>query len=313
MKNLPDFSDLISPGRWAIVLAGGDGERLRPFIRQRLGQERPKQYCALTGRKTLLEETLERVGALAPSRKTITVIASHHRPYLDGRAAPPGRLIEQPCKRETAPGIFLPAAHILREDPSATVLIFPSDHFISPEPRFARCVAEAAALAERWRDRIVLLGAEADAPEPDYGWIEPDWSWSTASGAMQVARFMEKPRPSEAELLFKQGCLWNTMVMAVKARALWDIGRACLPGMMAEFDALLPLLGTPWEAEAVGEAYGRLGSFNFSRDVVERVPRRVMVQPMYGIEWSDLGRPARITQLLERLGGGPGRLASAPA
>lgn len=291
-------------GRWGIVLAGGEGERLKPLIRQWLGHERPKQFCTLTSDKTLLEETLDRVAPLIPRERLVTIIGRDHAKFMNGCAARAGLLIAQPAGRETAPGIFLPAAHILRADPSATVVIFPSDHFVSSGPAFGACVERAAALAERRPDKIVLLGAIPDGPEQDYGWIEPDRSWPRAAGAMQVTRFREKPGAREAAEMFEQGCLWNTMVMAVKVRTLWELGRACLPEMMTHFDELLPALGTAREAVALDEAYRRLGRFNFSSQLVERVPERVMVIPMSGVEWSDLGRPARIQELMGRLGRG---------
>lgn len=298
--------------RWGIVLAGGEGERLKPMIREWLGHEKPKQFCTLTSDRTLLEETLDRVSGLVPRERLVTIIGRDHGKHINGCAARAGRLILQPAGRETAPGIFLPAAHILRADPAATVLIFPSDHFISPGPAFPACVERAAALAERAPGKIVLLGAVPDGPEQDYGWIEPERSWPRTSGAMKVSRFREKPGSGEAAEMYEQGCLWNTMVMAVKIQTLWALGRACLPEMMLHFDALLPMLGTPLEDSALEETYRRLGRFNFSSQIVERVPESVMVLPMTGVEWSDLGRPARIREIRGRLGRGA-PLVAAPA
>ena len=58
---------------WAVVLARGQGVRLRGLTRHVYGEERPKQYAALTGCKSLLRQTLERVSLRIPSRRTVLV------------------------------------------------------------------------------------------------------------------------------------------------------------------------------------------------------------------------------------------------
>ena len=69
-----------SPGResslWAIVLAGGEGLRLRALTRYLYGDERPKQYAVLTGSKSLLRQTLERVTRLVPPSRIVVVATS---------------------------------------------------------------------------------------------------------------------------------------------------------------------------------------------------------------------------------------------
>ena len=46
---------------WGIILAGGEGKRLQEFIRKRYGAERPKQYSAIIGKRSMLRHTLDRV------------------------------------------------------------------------------------------------------------------------------------------------------------------------------------------------------------------------------------------------------------
>lgn len=287
-----------APGRWAVVLAAGAGIRLRPLTQRLWGVNTPKQFCALTGERTLLEQTLDRLEDMVSLDRRLTIISRGDRKLLNGATALAGRLVEQPLNRETAPGIYLPAAHILKTDPLATVLILPSDHYVSSGPAFSLILSRAALLAERWPEKIVLLGAVADGPEQDYGWIEPDWSGSTAGGAMPVKSFWEKPGAKQTAALFEQGALWNTMVMAVKIKTLWAIGRDCLPEMMNVFDELLGTLETNGEEDALEQAYRILGTHNFSRDIMERVPERILVLPITGMTWSDLGRPERALEVL---------------
>ena len=53
--------------RWAVILAGGDGVRLRPMTRGITGDERPKQFCALVTEDTLLTETRRRIAQTVPA------------------------------------------------------------------------------------------------------------------------------------------------------------------------------------------------------------------------------------------------------
>jgi mannose-1-phosphate guanylyltransferase len=64
---------------WAIVLAGGDGSRLRALTTTVSGVAVPKQYCSMWGGASLLEDALIRAAAVAPLRRICTVVAAPHR------------------------------------------------------------------------------------------------------------------------------------------------------------------------------------------------------------------------------------------
>ena len=144
---------------WSIVLAGGDGERIRPFVEKWLGYHRPKQYCTFVGTRSMFQHTLDRADMLTPSERRVTVIARDHREeacsQLRGRAS--GKLILQPANRGTAAGIFLPLSYIQASDPDATVVVYPSDHFIYPEARLMEFVLQATDAVERFPARCRSL------------------------------------------------------------------------------------------------------------------------------------------------------------
>src|SRR5258705_13979816 len=117
---------------WAVVLAGGEGVRLRPLVRRAFGDERPKQFCALLGPRTLLRQTLDRVGRLIPPDRTVVVgLESHERYLAQGFGEPGGPpVLKQPQSRGTSAASLFAAQWVSAQDPRATAVFFPTSHVI---------------------------------------------------------------------------------------------------------------------------------------------------------------------------------------
>ena len=276
---------------------------MEAFIRRWLGHPRPKQYCAFSGQRTMLEHTLDRALGVVASSRIVTVINSDHCRFVE-EPRPldvPGRIIEQPRRCDTGPGVFLPLTHVMAQDSEALVAIMPSDHFIHPREKFSALLNEAYSLAADLPEQVVLLSARPDSAESDYGWISPGKALP-GRGAMLVEKFKEKPQSSEAAELHVRGGLWNTMIMVARVSAFWDIARRSQPAMVARFDALRPSMGRAGQTEAVAAAYRAMEPVNFSRDIVEPAAGRMVDMPMDGVHWSDWGRPQRIAETLAKIG-----------
>ena len=276
---------------------------MESFIRLWLGHPRPKQYCAFAGRRTMLEHTYQRALDLVEPQRIVTVISGDHRRYLEEprRLDVPGRIIEQPRRCDTGPGVLLPLACVMSQDPDAIVAIMPSDHFIHPKEKFKSFLDEAYRLAEYLPGQIVLLSARPDRAESEYGWISPGANLY-GRRAVLVKKFKEKPEAVEAAALYRHGGLWNTMIMVGRVSAFWEITRNLQPAMMSRFDALRPWMGRPEEAEAVALAYRTMEDVNFSHDIIERSAEWTVALPMDGVLWCDWGRPQRIAETLAKIG-----------
>jgi len=131
---------------WGIVLAAGDGTPVRPFLSNLCGGRGIKQFCAVIGRRSMLEHTLARVEMLIPRQRIMVVVSEGHRPEIEQQLAhwPGENVIVQPENRDTTAAILLPLVHISSRDSAATVAIFPSDHFVANEPRFIDWVRYAS-------------------------------------------------------------------------------------------------------------------------------------------------------------------------
>jgi mannose-1-phosphate guanylyltransferase len=288
---------------WAIVLAAGEGTRVREFLTQVCGGRGIKQFCAVTGRRSMLQHTLDRAERLIPRDRILIVVSTDHRAEVEAQLKdwPTENIIFQPANRDTAPGILLPLAHVSHRDPLANVAIFPSDHCIQHEARFLRAVSSAVAEVERFPQDFVLLGMAPDVAEEGYGWIEPS-PRDDSRATRGVQRFWEKPDPATTHALLSRGALWNTFVCVAWAPTIWNMVRQVAPDVDAAFADIRHALGTPAAAEVIAQVYASLRCLNFSSGVCEPLVARLRVLPVPDVGWSDWGSVQRICDSLAQMG-----------
>ncbi|MGE0823499.1 MAG: sugar phosphate nucleotidyltransferase [Candidatus Binatia bacterium] len=288
---------------WGIVLAAGEGTRVRDFLRQLCGGRGIKQFCAVIGHRSLLEHTLARVERLIPRERILVIVSTDHQEEASRQLAqwPAENVIYQPANRDTTPGILLPLAHLSRREPFATVAIFPSDHFIVDEDRFMATVSQAVAETQRFPRELTLVGMPPDRAEEGYGWIEPgekeEWRKT-----LPVRQFWEKPDLPQTKQLVKRGAVWNTFVCVVQATTLWEMMRQVAPDLYRDFMAIRRALGGPQAASVTEYIYRTVRAVNFSSGVCEALPSRLRVLPAPAVGWSDWGSVDRIVTSLKQLG-----------
>lgn len=295
-----------APDLWSLILAGGNGERLKPMVQRWLGSHKPKQYCSFVGTRSMFEHTLDRSDRIVAAERRVTLIARDHRdvawPQLSTR--PQGKVILQPSNRETAAAIFLGLTYIRAHDPQATVLIFPSDHFVYPEDAFVEMASSLARAARNLKHWVFLLGACPDSPESEYGWIQPGahLGWIDGYRIRATQAFLEKPNLDGCKGAMRAGSLWNTMVIAAKVETLWNLGLRCFPEMMRLFEVYSDAVGTVQEDLVLEGIYQVMPSRNFSAHLLQEFPKHVAVMELQGVLWSDWGHPERIAESLRVIG-----------
>ena len=304
---------------WAVILAGGQGTRMLDWIEATSGTRRPKQFCTFTGSRSMLEHTLSRARAVAAPQNTVTVITRGQRQHLAAavRGELPGLVVEQPADRGTAAAVLFALAHIMEQEPEAVVLILPADHYVRPEASFALHARFACHVAGELPGRFVVLGAAPDGPETDYGWIAAEPATTPGRrAAMQlrhVTHFREKPDAKEAARLYEAGALWNTLVVAARARTLWSFAARLLPEPTARFSLMRGVIRTARVGHSTDTVAGTIVSWlyqgmpfaDFSRSILQEAAHATFVAPLRGVEWSDWGRPERVLKTLQRASSAP--------
>jgi mannose-1-phosphate guanylyltransferase len=288
---------------WGIVLAAGEGSRVREFLTQLCGGRGIKQFCAVVGRRSLLQHTLDRIEPFIPRERILVVVSTDHRAEVAAQLShwPAENIIFQPRNRDTAPGILLPLAHISHRAPLATVGIFPSDHFIVQEDRFMAAVGRAVAEIQRFPLEAILLGMTPDGVEDGYGWIEPARE-AEERETRAVRRFWEKPSSVTAHALLARGALWNTFVCVAWAPTLWSMVQHVSPDLADAFAQIRDALGKPQATAVTERVYETLRTVNFSAGICEPLASRLRVLPVPDVGWSDWGSVERICASLKQMG-----------
>jgi mannose-1-phosphate guanylyltransferase len=291
---------------WGIVLAGGEGKRLQEFIRKRYGTDRPKQYSAIIGHRSMLRHTLDRVEKIIPPKHLKIVVARKHRHYLPEVLSQKEMkaVLLTPENRESAASIYLALSHIYFRDPDAVIAVFPSDHFIGEEERFLQYVERAISFSTKYPDHVVLLGVKPTDANPDYGWIEPSKNFLQNEGNRfhKVVSFHEKPSNEHAQKLFDKGCLWNSLVLAAKCDRLIKMYRQHVECIYDAFKKSKLFYGTDEEEQFVKQAFENIPPKNFSKSVLEEITDSLFVLRVEGILWSDWGNKAQVMKDLDSLG-----------
>jgi mannose-1-phosphate guanylyltransferase len=314
----PSASAVGSPSlpAWSLVLAGGDGRRLRPLTRRISGDERPKQFCKVLGQETLVEQTLRRAAMLvAPGHVLAAVVHAHERfyaPLLDDIPAP--SVLIQPEDRGSATAVFYGALRLLSLSADAPVAIFPSDHYVADDRAFVAHVNVAVDVVRARPDLLVLVGIAPDTDEVEYQWIEPaDVIRGPWPGSLFKVRHLWQtpPRIVAEALLRSSGGLWNSVVMVARPSALLSLIRHAVPRLAGAFTSVELDLGTSWEEASLRKVYSHLPSTDFANDVLKTRTSNLAVLPLDGVGWNDLGEPRRVMATLDRIGARPAWAAAA--
>ena len=274
---------------YPVIMAGGRGTRFWPASRE----ARPKQFLDVVGDRSLLRLTGERLFPLVPAEQ-VWVITNATQVALaraDLPELPAANIVGEPVGRNTAPCVALAAAILVRDDPSAVMLVAPADHWIGDENAFREAAKLAANVANAQRG-LVTFGVQPTSPETGYGYIEA--SDALEPGVRKVRRFTEKPDRATAEGFVAGGRhFWNSGMFAWRADVFLEELEWYHPEMVA---ACREIAASADRDIALADTYGSLTSVSVDYAVLEHSDRVFMVEAHFA--WSDVGSWSALSEVL---------------
>jgi mannose-1-phosphate guanylyltransferase len=270
--------------KYAVILAGGWGERLWPMSRR----ERPKQLLELVGEGSLVAQTLARVAPLVSVEDSLvlTGAALRDRMIEELEPIPPARIVGEPVGRNTAPAIALAARVLAAEDPDALFVVLPADHVIRDTDAFRRALAVAFEAADSER-ALVTLGIRPTRPETEYGYIKAG-APGAADGVFEVESFVEKPdRETAGRYLLDGGYHWNSGIFIWRADVFLAEVERHLPEVAAALEAVEGEPGTVRFEAGIERFYGEAPAVSVDYGVMEKADHVVVVPCEIG--WDDVG------------------------
>ena len=273
--------------RYAVILAGGRGERFWPLSTAR----RPKQLLNLVGDDTLLAQAVKRLAGLIPPERVL-VITSADLVEASREAAPmlpSGNIIGEPMGRDTAAAVALAAALVKARDPQGVFAILTADHIIGDLPLFQTTLRAGMDLAAAGKV-LVTIGLAPTEPSTAYGYIERAELSAEREGCsfFKAVRFVEKPdRERAAGYLASGRYLWNSGMF------IWSVAsiEAALQQHRPELGKLVETFAQAAQAgqlaESLATIYPTLQKISIDYAVMEKADNILVAEGRFA--WDDVG------------------------
>ena len=281
---------------YALILAGGSGERFWPLSRR----ARPKQLLRLIAKETLLEQTVARLDGLIPPERILVLTNVEQEAAVRDllRDLPKENIVAEPAKRDTAAAVALGVGWVALRDHAATMIVLPADHVIKDTEAFQKTLTTAAAAAEE-TGALVTIGVKPTWACPGFGYIELGKPVrlrnASAETVHQVIRFREKPNADLAESFLRKGNFrWNAGMF------VWSV-----PSVLSEFNRHTPELARFISqirvhdnfAKTVQERFAELPRISFDYAIMENADRVLVVEAAF--DWDDVGSWRAVAKYFE--------------
>lgn len=272
---------------YAVILAGGYGERFWPLSRR----EQPKQLLPILGEQSMLETTIDRIRPDFAPEQILVVTGRDIGAAVRERTGslPADNVLEEPRGNNTCLAIGLAAAELAARDPEATMVVLSADHAISPAETLRRILREGVRLAQS-DNHLVTIGITPTRAETAYGYIELGPNFATTNGIIsyQVEAFREKPdRTTAQDYYFDRRHLWNSGMFIWTTRTLLAAIERHSPGVAGPLAEYQKASAADRRSSALEKLYETSECVSIDYAVLERADNVIVIKA--DLAWDDVG------------------------
>lgn len=274
----------MNPNTYCIIMAGGIGNRYWPVSNAKC----PKQFSDIlnTG-KSFIRQTYERLNRIFPADHIYVVTGTEYETITHQQIPelPLCNILKEPVRRNTATCIMYAAAKLKKTAPDATMVVVPSDHFITNDTAYLQDIQEGIRFVEN-QGGLLTIGITPSRAETQYGYIQAK-SFDANRKILPVKTFTEKPDAELAQKFFESGdFLWNAGIFIWSLQDILQEIRKHLYDLYNLFENDSPL-HTPQEQEFINTIYGQCPNVSIDFGILEKSSRVFVLQGSFG--WSDVG------------------------
>ncbi|TRZ49424.1 MAG: hypothetical protein D4S01_08620 [Dehalococcoidia bacterium] len=275
---------------YAIIIAGGSGKRLWPKSRRKS----PKFFLNVKGKKTLLEQTIDRAKKIMPIENVMIITSEHHVHLIQKTLPwfPKGNIIAEPLSRNTAPAVCLGAALIKKKDSNSVIYVMPADQIIENSDAITE-VFKLSALISRIKDSIITIGIKPSFASTGYGYIKTAKLYkSLTSGSkydiFKVSCFTEKPDSVKAKRFIKtKKYLWNSGIFIGRADIFLGEFKMHSPKVYVTAVRIANSKGFKKIKQCLKRYYRDFPDVSIDYAIMEKTDKAFVIKADFG--WSDIG------------------------